>query len=99
MNDLRDLKDLTIHDVQLIGNRGHGASRCRANSARIRQSRPDSDLGVEVEVLDTLQGVPSSCRSESHMETLVIYRLGLNQDHCTLALILLIQIVLCSKFH
>ena len=31
------------------GNRG----RCRANSAHIRQSRPDSDLCVKVEVLNT----------------------------------------------
>jgi hypothetical protein len=33
MKDLRDLKDLTIHDV-----RGSAASRCRANLEEISQS-------------------------------------------------------------
>jgi len=31
--------------------------------AHIRQSRPDSGLGFQVKVLDTLQGVPSSLGS------------------------------------
>ena len=34
-----------------------------------------------------------------HVETLIIYKLGFNQNYYTFALILLIKIVLCSKFH
>ena len=37
--------------------------------------------------------------SEFHEETLVIYKLGFNQNYCTFALILLIKIDTCSKFH
>ena len=37
--------------------------RRRANMAHIRQSRPDSGLGVQVKVLETFQIVPSSLRS------------------------------------
>jgi len=33
--------------------------RCRTNMAHIRQSRQDSGLGVQVEVLNTLQAVSS----------------------------------------
>ena len=33
---------------------------CRANVAHIRQSRPDSGLGLKVKVLKTFQGIPSS---------------------------------------
>ena len=39
------------------------ASRCRANLARIRQSRPDYGLGFQVELLKTFKGLPSSLRS------------------------------------
>ena len=35
----------------------------------------------------------------SDVETLIIYKLSFNQNHYTFALILLIKIVLCSKFH
>ena len=34
----------------------------------------------------------------SHMQTLIIYNLGFNQNYHTFTLILLINIVLCSKF-
>ena len=37
--------------------------RCRANMAQIRQSRPNSGLGVEVKVLRTFYGVSSSLGS------------------------------------
>jgi len=37
-------------------------------------------------------------RGESHMQTLIFYQLGFNQNYYTFALILLIKIVLCSKF-
>jgi len=33
----------------------------------------------------------------SHMQTLIIYKLGFNQNHYTFTFILLIRIVLCSK--
>ena len=36
--------------------------RCRAISAHIRQSRPDSGLGVQIKVLKALRVVPSSLR-------------------------------------
>ena len=36
--------------------------------------------------------------TESHMQTLIIYKLGFNQNYYTFTLILLIKIVLCSKF-
>ena len=36
---------------------------CRVNMAYIRQSRPDSGLGFQVEFLETLHGVPSSLGS------------------------------------
>jgi len=39
------------------------ASRCRANVAHIRQSRPDSGLGFQVKVLKTFKDVPSSLES------------------------------------
>ena len=35
---------------------------------------------------------------ESHMQTLIIDKLGFNQIYHTFTLILLIKIVLCSKF-
>ena len=35
---------------------------------------------------------------ESHMQTLMTYELGYNQNYDTLISILLIKIVLCSKF-
>ena len=38
-------------------------TRCRANVAHVRQSRPDSGLGFQVKVLNTLQGVPFSLGS------------------------------------
>ena len=34
----------------------------------------------------------------SHLQTLVIYKLGYDKDYYTLILILLTKIVLCSKF-
>ena len=34
-----------------------------------------------------------------HLETLIIYKLGFNQNYYTFAFILLITIVLCSQFH
>ena len=38
-------------------------------------------------------------RRRAHVETPMIYELGFNQNFYTLALILLIKIVMCSKFH
>ena len=35
----------------------------------------------------------------SHLRPLIIYKLGFNQDYCTFALILQVQIVLCSEFN
>jgi len=35
---------------------------------------------------------------ESHMQTLIIYKLGFNQNYYTFTLIVLIKIVLGSKF-
>ena len=35
---------------------------------------------------------------KTHVETLMIYKLGFNQNYYTFTLILLIKIVLCSKF-
>ena len=35
---------------------------------------------------------------QSHLQTLVIYKLGFSQDYYIFTLILLIKIVLCSKF-
>ena len=37
--------------------------RCRANVAHIKQSRPDSGLGVQVKVVKTFQVVPTSLGS------------------------------------
>ena len=37
--------------------------------------------------------------ARSHAEALIIYKLGFDQNYHTLALILPIKIVLCSKFH
>ena len=37
--------------------------RCRANMAHIRQSRPDSGLGFQVDVLEPFHVVPSSLGS------------------------------------
>ena len=37
-------------------------------------------------------------RSESHLQTLIIYKLGFNQNYCIFTSILLIKIVRCSKF-
>ena len=34
-----------------------------------------------------------------HLETLIIYKLGFNQNYYTFTSILLIKIVLCSNFH
>ena len=45
------------------GARRRRPGRCRANMAHIRQSRPDSGRGFQVEVLKTYQVVPSSRRS------------------------------------
>jgi len=36
--------------------------------------------------------------TESHMQTPIIYKLGFNQNYYTFTLMLLIKIVLCSKF-
>ena len=43
-------------------------------------------------------GQARSAESRSHLQTLIIYKLGLNQIHYAFTLILLINIVLCSKF-
>ena len=56
MKEIRELKDLTIHDVQPVSN-------------------------------------------EFHVETLKLYKLGFNQTYYTFDLILLMKIVLRSKFH
>jgi len=37
--------------------------------------------------------------SQAHVETLIIHKLGFNQNYYTFALISLIKIVLCSEFH
>jgi len=45
---------------------------------------------------------PPACGSgdagEFHMQTLMIHQLGFDQNYYTLTFILLIKIVLCSKF-
>jgi hypothetical protein len=71
MKELRDLKDLAIHDVQPV------IDECSTpvNSGCLLACIPEpplseygthetvSGLGFQVEVLKTLQGVPSSLRS------------------------------------
>ena len=44
-------------------------------------------------------GVSRAPRCGSHVKTLVMYKVGFNQNYYTFALILLAKIVLCSKFH
>ena len=34
-----------------------------------------------------------------HMQTLIIYKLGFNENYYTFAVILHVKIVTCSKFH
>ena len=46
----------------------------------------------------TLPYPPQVERGRLHMQTLVIYKLGFNQNYYTFTSILLIKIVLCSKF-
>ena len=60
-----------------------GFSCCRANMERIRQSRPDSGLGVQAEDLETFHGVPSSIASESSNQML---RLDVSQGSTRLVL-------------
>jgi len=43
-------------------------------------------------------GMRLASSARFHMQTLVIYKLGFNQNYYTFTLILLIKIVLCSKF-
>ena len=79
MKDLRDLKDWTIHDVKpmsqkplLLPARPRIAAippRRRANVEHIRQSRPNSGLNFQTNVLLTFQVVPSSFGSGG--ETLI----------------------------
>ena len=38
------------------------------------------------------------CLGRTHLQTLIIYKLGFNQNYYTFTLMLLIKIVLCSKF-
>jgi len=40
---------------------------------------------------------PCPCTPESHVETLIIYKLGFVQNYYTFALILLIKIVMCKN--
>ena len=46
----------------------------------------------------TILSVPTSFGSGSHVQTLIIGKLGVDQNHYTFTLILLIKIVLCSRF-
>ena len=41
-------------DVEEDGNHPNLGQSCRANSAHLRQSRPDSGLGLQAEVLQTI---------------------------------------------
>jgi len=77
MTELRDLKDLTIHDVRLhhthtpsfqmesIIELGFPPDRLRANMAHMRQSRPDFVLGFQVKVLKPIDVSPSALGSKS----------------------------------
>jgi len=67
-------------------------SRCQVNSARVRQSRPDSGLDLQVKVLKPFKLFPLRSEvdyeviikmslAEFHMQTLVIYKLGFNQNY------------------
>ena len=42
--------------------------------------------------------LPATLMSEFHVQTLIIHKLGFNQNFFTFTLILLIKIFLCSKF-
>ena len=54
------------------GHRAHfakiGKDRCRANMAHVNQSRPDSGLDFQVNVLDTCHGLASLLDSGSLAE-------------------------------
>ena len=87
--------------------------RPRANSAHLRQCRPDSGLGFQVEYLIIFSVSPSwlgsgnlripSCPVRAklmvklYMQTLVIYKFDFNHNYFTLTFILLIKNVLCTK--
>ena len=63
---------------------------------------PPADVEAMVAVLhpDKLEGlrkISQTCE-QFPMQTLIIYKLGFNQNYYTFTLILLIQIVMCSKF-
>ena len=47
---------------------------------------------------DEDQQMQALSNQESHMQTLIIYKLGFNQNYYTFTLMLLIKIVLCIKF-
>ena len=49
-----------IPHARCCSSRRFDAPRCRANMAHIRQSRPYSGLGCQVNILKTFQGDPSS---------------------------------------
>ena len=50
-------------DASVAGFRGEEFARCRANMAHITQSRPDSGRGLQVNVAETVESVPSSLGS------------------------------------
>jgi len=49
-------------------------AQCEANSAHIRQSRPDSGRGFQVEVLETFQGIGGAARGELGTHKTVTYK-------------------------
>ena len=49
------------------------ASRCQANMAHMRQSRPDSGLGFQIKVLKTFSVVPSWLGREAHPTQLSVF--------------------------
>ena len=56
--------------------------------------KPDTRNPISKPVNQTLLPHP-----KSHVETLVIYKLGFNQNYYTFASILLRKIALCRKYH
>ena len=106
MKELRDLKDLTIHDVQPISQAKPRRLLCLGShqpAERVqipfvetpdvcRRSPDSGDLQSKT------RGLKTAICSHSHLQT-QIHRLGSNQKYYTFALILLIKIVMCSEFH
>jgi len=88
-----------------LGTAGVGArveNLRRAGSVRRPVVTCAGDPGANIQHGDGLREQPTTRAAgwwhHIHMQTLVIYKLALDQNYYTFTLILLIKIVLCSKF-